>query len=54
MNDTEDAVPLLAGHHPPISDSLGAAFAYAQRPAPHDVPELQRPMLSQSLLPNRH
>jgi hypothetical protein len=37
-----------------VFDSLGDAFAHAQRFAPHDVLELQRSPLPRSLPTNRH
>ena len=37
-----------------VFDSLSAAFAYAQRFAPHDVLELQRHVLHQHFAPNGH
>ena len=37
---------------PRIFDSLSAAFTHAQTLAPHDVLELQRQAMRQSLLPN--
>jgi hypothetical protein len=39
---------------PQIFDSLSAAFAHAQRFAPHDVLELQRLVLRQSFPPHGH
>jgi hypothetical protein len=51
----QNSRPGIAPRHPTlVFDSLSAAFAHAQRAAPHDVLELQRLVLRQSLPPNGH